>query len=112
MRTKIIKISRKVRLWILINKHKIKNHLKKFNSAFKRESRETIIAAKILKKIIMKKEPTKEEISFLKSQSADIGKAAALIGLQLVPGSSIGIIALEKALKKYGMTIFPKSQGK
>jgi hypothetical protein len=76
---------------------------------FKRESRETVIAAKILKKLIInEKSVTKKEIFFLKHQSVNIGKAIGLIGLQFIPGSSVGIIALERIAKKRGLTIFPK----
>lgn len=96
--------------WAKSKRTKIWQSTKNFGKAFKRESKETVKAAKILGKLITKKEPTQDEINFLKSQSVDIGKAVALLGLQFIPGSSLGIIALEKSLKKYGMTIFPKSQ--
>ena len=51
---------------------------------------------------------TEKEIGFLKGQFADLGKAVGLLGLQLVPRSSLGIIALEKIGKKKGFTVFPK----
>lgn len=77
---------------------------------FKREGKETYIAAKILFKISKGKEVTPEQIKFLKEQSVDIGKALALIGLQAVPGSSVAIVALEKIGEKHGFTLFPKDQ--
>ena len=58
----------------------------------------------------MRKKPTPNEIKFLKSQSVDIAKALALIGLQTVPGSSAGIVVLEKIAKKYGFTLLPRAQ--
>ena len=84
--------------------------VKNFGKAVGRETRETLTAAKILGKVIAKKEPTPEEIKFLKGQSADLGKAAILLGLQLVPGSSLAVVAIEKFLRKHNMTMFPKSQ--
>jgi len=96
--------------WVIDKKQKAFSGASNFKKAIKRESRETLIAAKILAKLITKKEVSDYEIKFLKSQGADIGKAIALLGLQFIPGSSFGIIALEKILKNYGMTIFPKSQ--
>ena len=81
----------------------------KTKRAFKRESKETVVAAKILAKLLKDEDSvTQEEIKFLKSQSVDIGKAVGLLGLQLVPGSSLGIIAIEKIGKKKGFTVFPK----
>jgi hypothetical protein len=78
--------------------------------AVKRETVETVVAAKIFLKILSDSEISDKEIEFLKDQSVDIVKALALIGLQAVPGSSIGIIALEKFAKSKGFTVLPKAQ--
>jgi len=112
---KLVKMVKKLfnggfRTWAKNKRKNIWQGTKNFGKAFRRESKETAKAAKILGKLLTKKEPTQDEITFLKSQSVDIGKAVALLGLQFIPGSSLGIIVLEKSLKKYGMTIFPKSQ--
>jgi hypothetical protein len=76
----------------------------------KREAHETEVASKILMKIVRGKKVTPDEIDFLKDQSVDVGKALALIGIQVVPGSTLAIIAMEKIGRKYGFTIFPKAQ--
>lgn len=112
---KFIKMVKKLfkgsfKTWAKAKRKSIWQGTKNFGNAFRRESKETVKATKILGKLLMKKEPTQDEINFLKSQSVDIGKAVALLGLQFIPGSSLGIIVLEKSLKKYGLTIFPKSQ--
>ena len=83
---------------------------KQIGVAFKRETSETYIASKILRDIIKGKEVSPEQIKFLKEQSADIGKALALIGLQAIPGSSVAIIAIEKVGQKHGFTLFPQDQ--
>lgn len=102
---------RRVRLWFRRQRKVIIYGTIKFRRAFRRERKETVIAAKILRKLIKDEDSvTEEEVNFLKSQSADLGKAAGLLGLQFVPGSSLGIIALEKLGKKKGFTIFPKEQ--
>ena len=64
---------------------------------------------KICKKILAKKDVTKEEIKFLKEQSKDLGK---IIGVMALGSVSMAIpIALEKILnKKYGISIMPSSQ--
>jgi len=100
---------KKIRFWFRIQSKKIFIIIMRTRVAFKRESNETVVAAKILSKLIKnEKSVTDEEIKFLKNQSVDLGKAVGLIGLQFVPGSSIGIIALEKIGKKKGFTLFPK----
>lgn len=100
---------KKIQFWFRIKFKKIFIAIVKTKRAFKRESKETVVAAKILSKLIKdEKSVTEEEIRFLKNQSVDLGKAISLIGLQLVPGSSIGIIVLERIGKKNGFTIFPK----
>jgi hypothetical protein len=84
--------------------------IKNVGIVFKRESRETKAAARILVKMVKGKTVTDDEIDFLKGQSADIGKALAVIGLQAVPCSSFAIIAIEKAMRVYGFTLFPQEQ--
>jgi hypothetical protein len=100
---------KRIKILIRYRIKKIRIYIVKTGRAFKRESKETVIAAKILKRLIKDENSVSdEEIKFLKSQGADLGKAVGLLGLQLVPGSSVGIIALEKIGKKKGFTIFPK----
>jgi len=100
---------KKIRFWIVLQSNKMLIMFAKIKTIFLRESRETIIAAKILKKLLKDENSvTSEEIKFLKSQSVDIGKAIGLVGLQFIPGSSVGIIALEKIGNKRGFTVFPR----
>lgn len=84
--------------------------IKKISKSVARETVETIAAAKILLKILSKSEVSDKEVKFLKDQSIDLAKALTLIGLQAVPGSSVGIVALESFAKSKGFTIFPKAQ--
>lgn len=72
----------------------------------KKEGRETVEATKILSRLLSKKEVSKEEIKFLKEQSLDLVKIVSLMAMGAV---SMAIpIALEKILKKYGISIMPK----
>ena len=96
--------------WVKDVGEKTWDSTKKIGKSIGRETKETVVAAKILSKLIRNKEPSEKEVEFLKSQSVDLGKALILLGLQAIPGSSIGIIAIEKMLKKKGLTIFPKEQ--
>lgn len=75
-----------------------------------RETHETYLASEILLKLIEDKKVSEQQIKFLKEQSIDIAKALTLIGLQAAPGSSLAIIALERASEKHGFTLFPKAQ--
>ena len=100
---------KRIKILIRYRVKRIRILIIKFNRAFRRESKETVVAAKILRKLIKDESSvSKEEIKFLKNQGADLGKAASLLSLQLVPGSSLGIIAIEKIGKKKGFTLFPK----
>lgn len=101
---------KKLKKKILSGIKKMWHKTKKVGRAIKRETNETYLASKILLKIAKGEEVTQEQIKFLKEQSIDFGKALALIGLQAVPGSSLAIIAIEKAGKKYGFSVFPKDQ--
>jgi len=73
----------------------------------KREGRETVEAAKILGNLLSQKEVSKEDIQFLKEQSVDLAK---IVGLMAMGAVSMAIpIALERVLKKYGISIMPSS---
>lgn len=96
--------------WLNRNAGKVWVGVKNTGKAISRETIETIVASKILLKLISKSEVSDDEVEFLKDQSIDLAKALALIGLQAVPGSSVGIIALEKLAQKKGITLFPKAQ--
>lgn len=96
--------------WLNRNAGKVWVGVKNTGKAISRETIETIAASKILLKLISKSEVSDDEVEFLKDQSIDLAKALALIGLQAVPGSSVGIIALEKLAQKKGITLFPKAQ--
>ena len=100
----------KLKIFILTKAIVTWSWIKSVGKAFKRESKETKIASKILLKMLRGKKVTPEEIQFLKGQSVDLGKALALIGLQAIPGSSFAIIVIEKVAQKYGFTLFPQEQ--
>ena len=91
-------------------KKKLVDSFKKFKEAASREKKETVQAFKICKKILSKKDVSKEEVSFLKEQSKDLAK---IVGVMAMGSVSMAIpIALEKILnKKYGISIMPSSQG-
>lgn len=76
----------------------------------KREAHETYEASLILLKMSKGKHVSKKEVEFLKSQSIDVAKALGIIGLQAIPFSSIGIVAIEVIGKKHGFSLFPKGQ--
>ena len=89
---------------------RLRKKLKNLQSAATEEARETYVAAEILVRLLEDKPVSKEQIKFLKEQSVDVAKVLALVGLQAVPGSSAGIIVLERIAKRYGFTLFPKTQ--
>ena len=87
---------------------KFKKGWSEFLSAAKREGKETAIAAKILKRLVYRKEVSEEEKKFLKNQSIDLLKIVGVVGLGVV--SSVIPIALEKILNKKDMSIMPTKQ--
>jgi hypothetical protein len=93
-------------------KSKLLNNLHKAEHVAIRELHETHEASLILLKMSKGKKASKEEIEFLKGQSIDIAKALAIIGLQAIPFSSAGIIAIEAIGRKHGFSLFPKKQKK
>jgi len=104
------KILLEVKDCIVEKSNYIGDGLKDIHKTVVRESNETWVAAGILLKIVKGQKVTEEEIIFLRDQTVDLGKAVTLIGLQAIPGSSFAIIIIEKALKKYGFTLFPTEQ--
>lgn len=89
-------------------KEGIRDSWNSFISIAGREKEETINAIKIIKKLLFKQQVTPEEIRYLKSQSADIAKIVAIMGLGAV--SMALPIALEKILNQWNISIMPKSQ--
>lgn len=89
---------------------KVGDKVHEIKDATIREGKETNEAAKILLRMSQGKDVSEEEIEFLKHQSVDVGKAVALIGLQVIPFSSAGIIAIEIVANKHGFSVFPTSQ--
>ena len=85
----------------------LKNSWTEFVNGARREGKETTEAAKILAKIINRKDVTEEDKKFLKEQSKDLARIVAVMGLGAV--SMALPIALEKVLNKWNISIMPKS---
>ncbi len=107
---KLIKESKQPKFLFEGRLEDLKKSWLEFVSGARREGKETTEAAKILAKIINKKEVTEEEKKFLKEQSKDLARIVALMGLGAV--SMALPIALEKVLNKWGISIMPKSRDK
>lgn len=88
----------------------LSNKIKQLGKGIGRETVETIHASKLLLKLLKGETLSNEEVDFLKKQGGDIAKSITLLGLQFVPGSSLAIIGIEKAGKKYGFSLFPSQQ--
>jgi len=103
----------KVKSYANDKKEDVKKFWKSLVKGAKREKKETAEAVKILGKLLRGKEkPTKDEIKFLKSQSADIAKIIGVITLGVV--STAIPVAIEGMLKKsgYNISLLPKEQSK
>jgi hypothetical protein len=75
-----------------------------------RERKETVIAAKILKRYILGKDLSKEELKFLKEQSIDLARILPIVAAQAVP-APVPITPFLIALgKKIGLDLVPKEQ--
>ncbi len=81
---------------------------KNFWESTKREGKETRQALYILRKMIKGKEVTKAEKTFFRKQVGDVAKVFPLIAIQGLPGGSVAITPLLKALgKRYKFKPFP-----
>lgn len=83
-------------------------NMKKLGRATEQQVKDTYLASEILLSLTKGNEVSGEQITFLKEQSLNLGKALALIGLQTVPGSSVAIVILEKVAEKHGFSLFPR----
>lgn len=82
--------------------------MKKLGHTTETQVKDTYLASEILLSLTKGHDVSEEQITFLKGQSLNLGKALALIGLQAVPGSSVAIVILEKVAEKHGFTLFPR----
>ncbi len=71
------------------------------------EKDDTILAARILLRLLDEEPVTATQIRFLKAQSVDITKILALIGLQAVPGSSVALMVLQQIAERHGFSLLP-----
>ena len=98
---------KKMKSYVNDKSEELKNSWKTFVSVAKREKGETMELLKVLQKLVSGKEVTENEIKLLKSQSKDIVKIVAVMGMGAV---SMAIpLLLEKVLNKYGISIMPSS---
>jgi hypothetical protein len=86
----------------------IKEGWKKFVETAKREGKETTMAAKIIKKILVNEDVTEKELKFVKEQSGDILKIFGVVTMGAV--STALPILVEKMLNKKGLSILPKER--
>ena len=86
----------------------IKEGWKKFVEVAKREGKETTMAAKIIKKILVNEDVTEKELKFVKEQSGDILKIFGVVTMGAI--STALPILVEKMLNKKGLSILPKER--
>jgi len=84
----------------------IKEGWKKFVEVAKREGKETTMAAKIIKKILVSEDVSEKELKFVKEQSGDILKIFGVVAMGAV--STALPILVEKMLNRKGLSILPK----
>jgi hypothetical protein len=84
----------------------IKEGWKKFVEVAKREGKETTMAAKIIKKILVSEDVSEKELKFVKEQSGDILKIFGVVTMGAI--STALPILVEKMLNKKGLSILPK----
>lgn len=90
--------------------NKIGTFLSKVKKVAIREKDETVVAAKILRKFVLKGHITEEEKEFLKGQSTDLARLLPIVAAQAIP-SPVPITPLLILLgKKIGIDLIPKDQ--
>ena len=75
-----------------------------------REKRETIVAAKILRRYVVHQDITEEEKQFLKEQSIDLARIIPIVLVQAVPAPIPITPFLIMFGKKVGIDLVPKEQ--
>tara|TARA_R110001606_G_scaffold351927_2_gene502278 strand:- start:1949 stop:3373 length:1425 start_codon:yes stop_codon:yes gene_type:complete len=90
----------------LPSRNDIKEGWKKFVEVAKREGKETTMAAKIIKKILVSEDVSEKELKFVKEQSGDILKIFGVVTMGAI--STALPILVEKMLNKKGLSILPK----
>lgn len=100
--------------WLKGKANVLKQKLADFKKGAVREKYETILAARILLKMIGKRDASPEEVKFLKSQAVDLTKVIGLLGLQAVPGGNATVMLLNKLFSKYNIpfSFYPNSHKK
>lgn len=91
-------------------KAKVRDGFTKLKVRAVEERDETILAADIFARMVSGRGVTKSEVGFMKSQSLDLAKILGVLGISVLPMSSLVLVGLQKALQKYGLSIFPKKQ--
>lgn len=89
---------------------RLKGQFVKLRASTREEYEQTLAAGKVLMDIMRGNRPSKEELKFLKEQSVDLLKILGLIGANAIPMSSIILVAIERAMKPYGMSLLPTKQ--
>lgn len=92
----------------LPSRNDIKEGWKKFVEVAKREGKETTMAAKIIKKVLVNEDVTEKELKFVKEQSGDILKIFGVVTMGAI--STALPILVEKMLNKKGLSILPKER--
>ncbi len=92
----------------LPSRNDIKEGWKKFVETAKREGKETTMAAKIIKKVLVNEDVTEKELKFVKEQSGDILKIFGVVTMGAI--STALPILVEKMLNKKGLSILPKER--
>lgn len=87
-----------------------KQMMSKAKEIAKRESKETVEAAKMLSIIVQRGSATEDEIKFLKHQSVDVLKILGVLGTSVI--STAIPLFLDKILKPKGINIFPTEMTK
>lgn len=79
-------------------------------TVLRNEGPETVHAAKLLLKLGTGRKLEKNEMAFLKAQSADVAKMIALFGLFIIPGGSLITPLAAEGLRKLGIDPYPSDQ--
>jgi hypothetical protein len=101
--------AKKVANWVDKSIDKINTNWNVLKDATKREKKETIVAAHILQQMLLSKEVSDSQKSFLKAQSTDLIKILFLISLKFIP-APIPFTPIAIFLgKKVGINVLPSS---
>jgi hypothetical protein len=95
--------------WLKSQKSETISDIRSFLMSLKHELERTAEGTTLLVKLARRRKLTAVEMTSLKVQLIDLGKGIPLLGLIILPGGSIAVVALVKLANHLGIDLMPST---